>query len=587
MKFAKKIFERHADVALSGTFFLFLFFFQYRFFNYELGVLTSYVNNFNALNELTFWSNFYGNVKFLTPNPLSFNFINSVLFLLSKITGKFFIFTVIPIFLTTLSFLFAIKIFNLYNLYKSWAVLLAFLGITSISSMPIMEVFFHTFSFNYFQTQSFYGYFDLLASFSSSLVLFIFLGFLYISLKAHLYNLKYRHFIPFLSFFLVFIHPSLFLFGYSFIVLLNFASSYRSYLRDGNFKIVSYILLNLTPLFFVIPYISFSVDFFGSSSLGQKILNESMLIAFIKASIFYFLVPFGAMLLAVKLFKFDPFESLVRFWPILLIALIELIVRALLLLNYLPINNSVIIDRVSIYFLHFFYYLPFLSVVTRKFNYLPDINSSSDSSELKFQQLSNKVFIDHRKLISLVIMIFISITLYNSINHQSYIAVNNQAKLLKNDLPSIFSDTEFLKKKPQFLSMDKRIISNFIFQNQFSRNSFMMHGNDVEVKEFDLMEYIYAKESTNISPTKPLDFLDPNFNKNSFYSTSRNLNLIYWLKYNHNHNDENIHKLISQKINNDFFNNYYLISHNKFNIPEDFPDVKSKNIGNYLITYIE
>ena len=66
------IFKNHFIFCSSLVFFFYLFFFQYPFFNYELGVLTSYVNNFNALNEISFWSGFFGDSFILSSsfNPL-------------------------------------------------------------------------------------------------------------------------------------------------------------------------------------------------------------------------------------------------------------------------------------------------------------------------------------------------------------------------------------------------------------------------------------------------------------------------------------------------------------------------------------
>ena len=60
----KNFLKDRFNFSSSVLFFLFLGFFQSPFFEYELGILTSYVNNFNALNEITFWSSFYGDSLF-------------------------------------------------------------------------------------------------------------------------------------------------------------------------------------------------------------------------------------------------------------------------------------------------------------------------------------------------------------------------------------------------------------------------------------------------------------------------------------------------------------------------------------------
>jgi hypothetical protein len=76
--------KNHFSLFSSLSFLIYLTFFQYPFLKYELGVLTSYINNFNALNEISFWNGFFGESFFTSSDfsPLKLNLISWSLFIL-------------------------------------------------------------------------------------------------------------------------------------------------------------------------------------------------------------------------------------------------------------------------------------------------------------------------------------------------------------------------------------------------------------------------------------------------------------------------------------------------------------------------
>ena len=295
----KNFLKDRFNFSSSVLFFLFLGFFQSPFFEYELGILTSYVNNFNALNEITFWSSFYGDSLFESSslNPMKYNFIAWLLFVLSKFFSHHLVFTLAPIIFTALSFFFALKIFELYKLQKSWALVLAFLGMTSISTMPLLQSFVNLLTLNLTDQSLNSGYFDLLTSFSSSLVLLVFLSLLYLTLKIQIFKSNYESLLPLIWALSIFVHPSIFIFGYSFIVLSNLIQIRRMRLRGEPIKFFNFLFINILPLIFVIPYILLNISFFGSDPNTVVMTTEaSELLLFLKAIFFYFVIPLGLML---------------------------------------------------------------------------------------------------------------------------------------------------------------------------------------------------------------------------------------------------------------------------------------------------
>ena len=579
--------KKHSIIFATSVFFLYLSLFQYPFLDYQLGVLTTYIHNFNALNEISFWSALYGDqiISSSSNSPLKFNFIAWLLFLLSKFISESMVFSAAPVVFTTISFFFALKIFELYKLQSSWSVLLAFLGMTSISAMPLFETLVNLITFGIiFQSEN-VVYFDLLASFSSSLVLAVFLSLLFLTLKNQIYKSKYTNFISLLWALSIFIHPALFIFGYSFSLLVNAIELRREQINNKPYSIRNFLLFHITPLIFVIPFIFYNISFFGSSPDHISTIQSTQFLTFFKAIFLYFIIPFGLMVFANKIFRVDPYESLLRFWPILIIAFLEIFLRLLLLLDLLPIDDHVILDRVAVYFLHFFYFVPFLSVTTRVFTYLPDLQNKNDVL-LSIRQLLNFIFIKLGNPIAFLMVLIVSISTYNSIDHQSYKIVDSRANLLKNNINEILLNKNFSNKKISFLSMDEKIISTFLFRNQIPLNIFINQGSSSQSKELNFLQGIYQR--SDLQPTRKEDFkiTETSFNQNSFYDNKRNLALVLWLKYNNTYYEIAKPSMTQEDIleeTNSFFEENYLVAQH---IPEQLIEsdlIVKTQVGQYYV----
>ena len=573
---------------VSLFFSLFLLFFQYQFFSYELGVLTAYINNFHALNELSFWSSFYNDATtYLSSNPIKYNLNALTIWLLSSFFGKSFVFTFLPVIFTASSFYFVLKIFSLYNLQASWSILLAFLGMTSISSMPLIDIL-DWLNFKPVQPSLNNGYFDLLSSFTSSWILLIFTSFFYFAAKAYIHNFSYIKYLPFYASLMIFMHPALFLFGYSLGIILNFVLAYRKFTSTKKVNLKKVLFYNLAPLIFIIPYLIFNINYFGFFNQDAHIFVFSEFLLYLKATTFYFILPVGLMLLVAHIFKIDPYELFVKFCPILLVGLIEFLIRTMHFFNILPIHDLTIIDRVSIYFLHFLYFLPFLSIVTRKFNYLPDINSTSNWLLRKMQKSINFLFKDLGVYFATVTIIYISVSSFNFIDHKPYKILNNRAIVLANEIPNILSDRLFSNKKIQFLSIDDRLIASYLFKNITPLNPFLQYGSLNQAMEFNLLEYFYRKNEGNISTGFLEGILDENFDEYSFKNSTRNLNLLFWLIYNNAYNLQPESPFNNKNIDDEFeifFKKYYLIYQKDFLYDNDFKNKYSKKIGSYVVIY--
>jgi hypothetical protein len=396
-------------------------------------------------------------------------------------------------------------------------------------------------------------------------------------------------YIPFYASLLVFVHPALFIFGYSFGLILNTFSTYRKFTIKKKVNVIKTLFYNLAPLIFVIPYIVFNINFFGSFDQDEKIFVFNEFLLYLKAAIFYFILPLGLMLSAAQIFKVDPFELLVKFWPILLVGSIEFLIRTMHFFNILPINDLTIIDRVSVYFLHFLYFLPFLTIITRKFSYLPEINSRSKGLFKGIQKHITFLFKDLGVFYTTATIIYLSFITYSFIDHKPYKILNNRAQILAIEIPDIISNKLFAEKNIEFLSIDERIIVSFLFKNKnIPLNSFLQYGSLEQEIKFNFLEYIYRKNGGKISTGFLDGILDKNFDQNSFKNFDRNLNLLFWLKHNHAYNLHRTLPFDYENIEDEiqiFFDKNYLIHKNDFPYDIDFEKKYSKNIGSYAIIY--
>ena len=226
------------------------------------------------------------------------------------------------------------------------------------------------------------------------------------------------------------------------------------------------------------------------------------------------------MVIANRLYRVDPYESLVRFWPILLIAFIEAFLRIFYLLNLLPINDEVFLSRVAVYFTLLLLRSIF-ECFNKKITYLPDIHNEENYYLNRMREICNYFLINLRNPISILIILIISLTTYTSINHDEYRLVDNRAKELKKDVQQILMDETSKNKKIQFLSMDEKIISSYLFTNNSDLNNFLQFGSSSKSREFDFLINTYFIDSNQSLSEFNLNILEENFDQNSFKDNQR------------------------------------------------------------------
>mgnify|MGYP001185655579 FL=1 len=569
------------DIFITCIFCIFLLFFQLKFLSFDLGVLTSYINNFNALNELAFWSQFYNPLFIETSlsNPIKYNLIANIIYLLSFILSSSIVFTILPVAFCTLSFYISIKIYKLYSINIYWAGLLSFLGLTSISSLPIASSLISLLGMDLSYINNTNHYFDLLASFSSSFVLLSFLTLMYLTLREQFFASKLKLYLPTLWCFTVFIHPSIFIFGFAFILMINVIKEYRASTNyDYRLNVYRFFKINILPLVIAIPYFIMNINFFNSDIVD--ISGNFSYVNFFKGISLYFILPFTLMAISSASFKIDPFEMIVKFWPIFLLASLELLLRVASIPGILSIDTSTILDRVSMYFLHFFYYVPFLSIIGKDFTYLPELQKNNISLS---QRLRSFFMFFYKRLSIPFSIIFITMVSYNSVNsfrNDIYTQIDEHASKIYTSVSKINDSS----KDIMFNTIDDNLIYSYLSNTVLPFNTFYSSLDDVS--KFNNREFFSNIVFSNTLNTKQNNVSELNihsgFNKSVYYSDDRQVKLLSWLNMTY-HKDINNKKNIPDDASISFFDENYLVSNKVIKSIEDLEYIDKKNIDEFIV----
>jgi len=571
--------NKHLIIA-SIAFFVYLCTFNYKIISSELGIFSLYIYEFNSLNEFSFWSNLanisYFDINF--SNPIKYNIVAIVISILSNIFSNFIIFTIFPIIFTTISFYFFLLILSLYRLDIMWSILIAFLGLTSFSSLPLFKILVNFFTIDNIDNIS-RGYFDLLISFSNSFLLMFFLVIFYTNLRAQLTNTLSNYFISFLWCFSIFLHPSIFLFGYFFWLINIIIREVRGKIKGYKINFKYFLFFSILPFIIVLPYFILNYNFYSFENINNENFNLDFTTEILKSFSLYFLSPLILFIVSANIYKIDPFESFVKFWPILIISTLEIILRIINYYGFFQINSEIILDRISIYFLHFFYYVPFLCIISRKFLYLPEINLKNKNFSYYLRLFFSFFGIAIRIPILIFFLIVVTFYSYKSIDKIDLSLVNNHSNKIKNEYIEIKSNSLFKDKKILYTSLDNNLLISYFELTDIKLNSFLHNGSlyNKENEVLFLLDYLYFEEKKINNGYIYNNILVNNSSNLYFKDYERQKALLYWLLFNHNFIKMKKNFNFSNQINLDLLDKYVIISDYKLNKLKDNKNIHLKN----------
>lgn len=294
-------------------------------------------------------SSVYGSQEIYDPIIIKYIILNY-----GNLFPNFFSFVILPF----LSFLIFVLIFYKF-IPILWAVSISLLSILQSNEVPLRDFILLKININD-------GFANLaLTNFPyPSLSIFLFLAFIYITLNINLsrtqsiYNNYLKIiFVLFLWSILIHIQPLDGLLGFLFAFVFLNINFFRLYkFKSFNFFYIFFIFIILIFNFFIIYS---NINFSKISPTGD---TNSITFYFI---IFYLLLPVFLLAILFYLQKIDLSEIFFKFLNIFILIFIELFLVLILKIYNLNFINHITSNRSTVFFLHFFYYIPFVYYLIR------------------------------------------------------------------------------------------------------------------------------------------------------------------------------------------------------------------------------
>tara|TARA_B100000315_G_scaffold255960_1_gene300694 strand:- start:464 stop:1495 length:1032 start_codon:yes stop_codon:yes gene_type:complete len=339
-----------------------------------------------------------------------------------------------------------------------------------------------------------------------------------------------------------------------------------------------------------IPYLIIHIGFYGEPDLLKEIHTHNQISTLVKPFILYSFLPMILAIISSTIFMVDPYESLVKFWPILLMSIIEIIIRYISVLNIVSIDIELAINRISVYFLHFFYYVPFLRIVSRDFSYLPVLNSTSK----KFQNYIRKAMSVFGKTlripIGFVFLVIVSVSSYSAFSTLNLSYINNHVIQLNEAVIKIDTSLNLKNRNFIFSSIDNNLITLFQGINNNKLNSYLFFGpneNKVSI-EHDFLDFLLSShKNLSLQTLNKKDLIVNDDISNFFDQNTRQRTLLGWLKYKHSLDSTSFYnkKDTFEVISKTFFDSYALIANKQYVILNDLDFLKKEKINQYYVYY--
>ena len=139
----------------------------------------------------------------------------------------------------------------------------------------------------------------------------------------------------------------------------------------------------------------------------------------------YFVLPFILTLIVYFVKKIDSYEIFTSFIHVYILLFVEFLILASSLLLPNSIHIDIVQNRIPLFFLHFYYYIPFIYLVTRPvgYEYSYGLEATKFSKKIDFglNYVFNRLDKIYLYLIIFLLFIFSGNSSYKSYNHHKYV----------------------------------------------------------------------------------------------------------------------------------------------------------------------
>ncbi|MBH10762.1 MAG: hypothetical protein CMG74_10515 [Candidatus Marinimicrobia bacterium] len=267
---------------------------------------------------------------------------------------------------------------------------------------------------------------------------------------------------------------------------------YKQSAKKMNSKFINIVLIQiLLSLIILLPVIIASKNLlFNNAANNIGFISNNPINAIQPFYFFaYFILPISLTIVVFLVKKADPYELYTKFIHVYILMLVEL----LLIISTLLFPNSIDIDvlqnRIALFFLHFYYFIPFIYLVTKPGNYTYSYGIESSGFLKNIDKWMNIIFNKFEKIYLPTIIILLFIFAGQS-SHQRKINYNKKSEYFN----ELIEDYKLINNK---LSFDSGIIYENPFQNQLIAIDLNRNFKNIWINKF----------SNNISSEKIIDGL--------------------------------------------------------------------------------
>jgi hypothetical protein len=361
-------------------------------------------------------------------------------------------------------------------------------------------------------------------------------------------------------------HPVDALFGITFWIVYFSIRLYRQQRANFNYYFITIvqlliILIVFTPLFYGYKN-AISSEFSLMSEIGLLAKQSSI-------GIYYYLIYFAIPLFAISIIYFvkriDIFEIVIKFWHIYVLLLVELLLISMNFIFNIGIDISSIQDRIALFFLHFYYYVPVIYYAGLKsgFDYSFGIESKPTSRVVSksFRFIFSKLNIIYLPVIILLLILYSGISAYKSYIYQKEVESPALAQVwgefeeLKRHIPNDAIVVSHIPAINLIATIDLSSQYGSLWVNRFSNDI----SRDEAIDRLILYAHLY-----NWSSEKFISFMLPGeLQKKQGGFVDLTLNQVqisgvgYWLVY---------HKSIFDSVQTDYYKSMLLQKYTKFSL---------------------
>lgn len=238
------------------------------------------------------------------------------------------------------------------------------------------------------------------------------------------------------------------------------------------------LILQILPQILIVLITISPILFFAKNNIFGLIITKNYYTVGLYHYFFYFLIPIFGCVLIYIIFRIDAYEIFLKFWHIYVLMAVELFLINILKFFDFGFGVDMIKNRIPLFFLHFYYYVPIVYFATR--STYQDFHRGVESKKIPIliRKFAIWFFNNFSKfylpLFSILLVIFAASSSYKNFNYYKSLKGISEVKIA--DFKKL--EQQLLDKKDQTIAFSDPVMISLasakayktLWSNRFSNN---------------------------------------------------------------------------------------------------------------------